>query len=322
MPKNKKINGIYLNRSSFALFVALLIHLLLLLIFMLLGTITPDIQKKEKTKENKIKVSLKEMPKKEKKSGEIKKKVKQEPIAPPMPKGKQLKKLVKKPPIKYDPKKIKEQIKPKQPQINKTEPKQKVIQKPKIKPVPPTEPYIPLKEKKPKIESFDPFTRLIQDNNTTKNKPIKKHSVNKYAWMSEDKSADEVKKDKKRIRSGSSINQNIKELYGDEFGELTPGQQKYIIDNQEIMRRITQEVLNRVARVNLSRDLNVNRTNVIEFYLHTNGDMSDFRFITKSGYYVLDDTTKETIEYSYSRYPRPSEKTLIRYNVFYNLARY
>ncbi|MCW9067188.1 MAG: energy transducer TonB, partial [Sulfurimonas sp.] len=118
------------------------------------------------------------------------------------------------------------------------------------------------------------------------------------------------------------ITNDIKELYGDEFGKLTPGQQQYILDNREIMRRITQQILTRVARVNLSKDLNVNRTNVIEFYLHPNGDMTDFKFIKTSGYFVLDDTTKETIEYAYSRYPRPQEKILIRYNVFYNLARY
>ena len=98
--------------------------------------------------------------------------------------------------------------------------------------------------------------------------------------------------------------------------------EKYILDNQEVMRRITQQVLNRVARVNLKDNLNVNRSNVVEFYLHPNGDMTDFKFLSTSGYYVLDDTTKETIEYAYSRYPRPTEKTLIRYNVFYNLARY
>ena len=88
------------------------------------------------------------------------------------------------------------------------------------------------------------------------------------------------------------------------------------------MRRITQQVLTRVARVNLKSNLNVNRSNTIEFYLHPNGDMSDFRFLEKSGYYTLDDTTKETIEYAYSRYPRPKEKILIRYNVYYNLAQY
>jgi TonB family protein len=88
------------------------------------------------------------------------------------------------------------------------------------------------------------------------------------------------------------------------------------------MRRITQRTLTRVASVNLKRNLNVNVTNVIEFKLHPNGDMSDFRFLKNSGYYVLDNTTKETIEYAYSRYPRPKEIILVRYNVFYNLARY
>jgi protein TonB len=297
-----------LNRSSFALFVALLIHLLLVLIFWLLGTIVPDIEKPVKQQENKIKVSLKEMPKIEKESGDIKKKVEPSTIAPPMPKGSQLKKIVK-PPVTYEPKKpVKEpKLNPK-PKVTKPEPASKP--EPKTKPLP-QKPYIALTSEK--------------DINITKEEPkkeVKKPVDPLYAMLSQDKSSKEEEKQEKKTYSESSINQNIKELYGDEFGKLSPGQQKYILDNQEIMRRITQQVLTRVARVNLPRDLNVNRSNVIEFYLHPNGDMSDFKFLEKSGYYVLDDTTKETIEYAYSRYPRPTEKTLVRYNVFYNLARY
>ena len=257
-----------------------------------------------------MKVSLKQPPIKHKNSG-LTKKVKppKNTIAPPMPKGNQLKKIVKpkvkrtvkkideKPPVKYEPKKIQKKPKVKKKPINKP----KVVKKPKpikkVKSIPPEEPYVPLPEQK---KEKDPL-----------------------AWMNEDKSSEEDKKKKKNQDiSSSSVNQNIKDLYGEEFGKLSPGQQKYILDNQEIMRRITQQVLTRVARVNLPKEMNVNRTNVIEFYLHPNGDMSDFKFIKKSGYYVLDDTTKETIEYAYSRYPRPKEKTLIRYNVFYNLARY
>ena len=294
-----------MNRSSFALFVALLIHILFIILFWFLGTITPEV-KPVKKQEQRMKVSLKELPKTSKSSG-ITKKVKppKDNIAPPMPKGKQLKEIVKsqKRPVKkitkqkkvkYEPKKIKKQQKVKKKPINK--PKTKPITKktiPKVASRPPEE-YIPLKPKKK-----DPL-----------------------AWMHEDKSAQEVKTKKEDTKSGSNISQNIKQLYGEEFGKLTPGQQQYIIDNQEIMRRITQQVLTRVARVNLPRDMNVNRTNVIEFYLHPNGDMSDFKFLKKSGYYVLDDTTKETIEYAYSKYPLPKEKTLIRYNVFYNLAHY
>lgn len=274
-------------RSSFAFFVALLIHFILIFMFWLLGMLAPEMQK-PKPKENKIKISLKEMPVKTKETGMTKEKVEPTPIAPPMPKGSQLKEIVKPPPIKYEPKKQKI----KKPKLN---PKPKPKPQPKIEPSMPQEKYVTLHQKEEKKP--DPL-----------------------AWMKEDVSSQEVKKKEDKSKNGSSINQNIKELYGDEFGKLTSGQQKYILDNQEIMRRITQEILTRVARVNLPRDLNVNRINVIEFYLHPNGDMTDFKFLKKSGYFVLDNTTKETIEYAYSRYPRPKEKILIRYNVFYNLA--
>lgn len=293
-----------MNRSSFALFVALLIHLLLLALFWILGTLAPEIKKAPKEEEKKIKISLKEMPKTEKKSGHIDKKVEPSPIAPPMPKGSQLEKIVEKPPVKYEP--IKKPIEPKlNPKPKPKKPIKEPEPQPKVEPLPPEKPFIPLLETKPEPKPTP--------------KPVKKEK-DPMAWMYEDQSKTEEKEKKESDTSGSSINQNIKELYGEEFGKLTPGQQKYIIDNQEIMRRITQQVLTRVARVNLQRqNINVNKSNVIEFYLHPNGDMSDFRFLEKSGYYVLDDTTKETIEYAYSRYPRPTEKTLVRYNVYYNL---
>ena len=295
-----------MNRSTFALGVALLIHLLLMLIFWILGTISPDIKKTQKPQEKKIKISLKEMPKMDKKSGLTKEKIKPSPIAPPMPKGSQLKKIIDKPLVKLPPKKS-----DKKPTLNKkpTPTKAKPKPKPKIEPLPPTKPYIPLLAKKPDV-------------NLTKKPKKRTKPKDSMAWLYEDKSVNEEKKEQSKQASGASAGKNIKELYGEEFGKLTPGQQKYIIDNEEIMRRITQQVLTRVARVNLDRNLNVNRTNVIEFKLHPNGDMTDFKFLEKSGYYVLDDTTKETISYAYSRYPRPKEVILIRYNVFYNLARH
>ena len=296
-----------MNRSMFALFVALLIHLLFLLLFWFLLTMTPKVDENIQKEDKKIKISLKEMPIKHKESGLTKQKIKPSPIAPPMPKGSQLKEIVKKPLIKYTP--PKQQIK--QPQIN-TKPKEE----PKPKPKP----------KVKHIESEKSYVVLQKDLNITKKEKQKtKKTPNDalYALLSQDKSSqEEEQKANKKVSDTSSITQNIKELYGEEFGKLSQGQQQYILDNQEIMRRITQQVLTRVARVNLPRDLNVNKTNVVEFYLHPNGDMSDFKFLHKSGYYILDDTTKETMEYAYSKYPRPSEKTLIRYNVFYNLAHY
>ena len=229
--------------------------------------------------------------------GAIKQKQKPVEKAPPMPKGSQLKKIEKAPPVKYKPKAPvkKPKLNPK-PKPKVTKPKHKP--QPKVEPVPSNKPYIPLlSEPKKKKDPLD--------------------------WMHQDKSADDKKqKQHKKADRGASVGKNLKKLYGSEWGKLTPGQQKYMLDNQEVMRRITQEVLNRQARVSDINNLNVNKTNVIEFKLHPNGDMSDFKFLSKSGYYVLDDITKATISYAYSKYPRPSETILIRYNVFYNLAKY
>jgi outer membrane biosynthesis protein TonB len=273
---NKLFTTIKLNRSSFSLFIAVLVHLVFLLLFTLIDIITEQ----RDTKENRIKIELKQIetkpikkpkpikkietqPIKKVKSGKIKKtppkKTPPAPIAPPMPKGKQLKKIIEKSIVEHEEKEI------------------------------------------PKVEK--------------KEKP-------KYSWLREDPQENNVTKKVKKVLHASSISRNLKEAYGDEFGKLSIGQQKYILDNQEIMRRITQQVLTRVAHVNIPRDINVNKINLIEFYLHPNGDMTDFKFIKKSGYYMLDDTTQETIDYAYSRYPRPKEKTLIRFYVHYNLSRY
>ena len=231
-----------------------------------------------------------------------------------MPKGGQLKKIVQKPLPKYNPKKrqkvVKHQKKSKTASPKKIEKTSPAPLK-KVQKLPPTKskPFLPYEEKKTK------------ERNLTKQQP-EKNGNPLYSLLSEDHSDEEPQQKKAALSSSNGIMQNIRELYGDEFGKLSPGQQRYIMDNQEIMRRITQQVLNRVAQVNLSPGINVNTYNVIEFKLHPDGSMSDFRFIKKSGVYILDETTKETIEYAYSKYPHPTETTLIRYNVFYNLARY
>ncbi|MFT5662357.1 MAG: protein TonB [Sulfurimonas sp.] len=301
-----------MNRSNFALFVAFLVHLLVLLIFLVLGSILPEIKKPIQSEEKKIKISLKELPKPAKKLppkvkkkkletiGKVEKIVKPPEVAPSMVKGSQLKEIVKKPPIKYKPK-----IKPKTPKLN-----------PK-----------PVKRTKPKAEAevigkeiFIPFMKEKKE--SIKQKPKKEKLTTPMNWLYEDKAKFETPKIKVDRSRGTSAGRNIKELYGSKFGELSQAQQEYILNNQEIMRRITQQVLTRQASVSNLKGLNVNKTNIIEFFLHPNGDMSDFKFLHKSGFFILDEITKVTIEYAYSKYPRPKEKTLIRYNVFYNLISY
>ncbi len=255
--------------------------------------------------------SLKEQPEAAKESFENVPQ-KKSPEAPPLPKGKQLDKLVDKPFVTP-----KEKPEPRKP-INPPPPKPEKPAPAKTEPIPSNKPYIPVEQapepkKEPKKEAEANVTQT----------PPKEHNK-LYSFLSQEVTPEQKSDNapQSNTKRESRINQDIKELYGDEFGELSEGEQKYILDNQEIMRRITQQVLNRVGSVNIPENMRINRHNIVEFYLYPNGDISDIKFIERSGFYILDDTTKETIEYAYSRYPRPEQKTLIRYRVGYYLRGY
>ncbi len=132
-----------------------------------------------------------------------------------------------------------------------------------------------------------------------------------YSSFEEEKSQqDQSIKTQSLMKRSSQVAQNIKELYGSKFAKLSKGEQKYIQDNMDIMRQITHDTLIRIARDNIPNNLRVNSTNFIEFYLYPDRDITDFKFLQNSNYYILDDTTKETIEYAYSKYPKPAQKTL------------
>ena len=308
-----------MSRSTAALLIAIMFHILLLLLFDFLMNQKP-IKTDAKPKEHRIKVALKEQPKQPtKKSAAVKNKIKPIEKAPPMPKGKQLKKLAPKPqpktkPIKKaEPNKVQEVQKKieklkKEIKAAKKQPKPKKV---KSKKTPPK----PVSKKKEAFKHTDKFAKT-EDVNITK-KPLKKKS-GLYALLSKKQKTKKVKREKQQ--TGTQIGSDFKEAYGEAFGRLSEGEKQYVIDNQEIMRRITQEQLNRLAPVNIPRNLRVNTTNVIEFYLHPNGDISGLKLINNSSHQILDDTSLQTIEYSYHRYPLPKQKTLIRYKVGYWLG--
>jgi len=248
----------------------------------------------EKPQEHRIKVALKDKPKSDKKSAAVKNKKKPIEKAPPMPKGKQLKELAA-PSKKIPPAKPVKEIKQAKPEPKKSIPKE-------------------VPSKKPAYKHVEKVQR--KDINITKEEPKKKSGL--YAALS--KKQKPQKQEKTKSQTGTHIGSDFKEAYGEAFGKLSEGEKKYIIDNQEVMRRITQEQLNRLGPVNIPRNLNVNTMNIIEFYLHPNGDISGLKIINPSGYEILDDTSLQTIEYSYHRYPLPKQKTLVRYKVGYYLG--
>lgn len=285
-----------MSRSTAALLIAIMFHILLILLLKFLMELKPATT--QKPQEHRIKVALKDPTKTSKKSAAVKNKIKPIEKAPPMPKGKQLKELAQAPKKVQKTKKAvkKKQVEPKKKPVK----RKKQIQKPREN------------AKKVIVKKDTPK----KDVNATK--PAKKKS-HLYALLS--KKQKNTTQTKTKRQSGTQIGKDFKEAYGEAFGRLSEGEKKYIIDNQEVMRRITQEQLNRLAPVNIPRNLNINTSNIIEFYLLPNGDIEGLKLITASGAEILDDTSLQTIEYSYHRYPLPKQKTLVRYKVGYYLGR-
>ncbi len=278
-----------MSRSTAALLIAIMFHILLILLFDFLMRYSP--QPAERKQEHRIKVALKEQPQKSAKTAAVNNKLPPVTKAPPLPKGKQLKTPT--PPAKKQTEN--------KPAVAKT------VQKP-----------LPEKTQEkpdPTKKAYKHVQKVVNKDINISKTPVKKGL---YAMLSKkQKSKTEVKKS---VQKGTHIGSDFKEAYGEAFGKLSEGEKQYIVDNQEIMRRITQEQLNRLGPVNIPRNLNVNAINIVEFYLHPNGDISELRIVDQSGYQILDDTSLQTIEYSYHRYPLPKQKTLVRYKVGYYLG--
>lgn len=110
----------------------------------------------------------------------------------------------------------------------------------------------------------------------------------------------------------------ISEYYGAEFGQLGVQEQEYILNNLAYIGRITQSYLRYPPNAGM---LAQSGGNVVEFYLHPNGDISDLKIIKKSGFILLDRNSIKTIEIAYKDYPHPKTKTLIRFFINYYLIR-
>lgn len=111
-------------------------------------------------------------------------------------------------------------------------------------------------------------------------------------------------------------NQEIKDLYGEEFGSLDAEQRQFIKDNLNGIGRITQKYLKYPV---IAGKMGQQGDNIVEFYLYPNGDISDLKLLTPSGFTLLDDNSVRTIRIAYKDYPYPSVKTKIRIRVMYRI---
>ncbi len=111
----------------------------------------------------------------------------------------------------------------------------------------------------------------------------------------------------------------IKKLYKDEFESFTKEQQHFIKKNLSKIGEITQKYLYLRGYPYIAVKTRQEGVNIVEFYLHPNGDISHLRIIKSSGYEALDKNSLETIKTAYKDYPLPSQRTKIRIYVRYRI---
>jgi TonB family protein len=111
----------------------------------------------------------------------------------------------------------------------------------------------------------------------------------------------------------------VNKLYGKEFYSYTKAQQNFIKDNLGEIHRITQNTLWQNGYPDVALRMRMQGTNIVSFYLHPNGDISDLRLKSSIGYRALDENTIEVIKTAYKDYPRPSKKTKIMFYVTYKI---
>jgi len=223
---------------------------------------------------------------------------------------------------------IKEKIKPKQPtpvakkKVVKKEKGLQVTQKSKednnVTKVVKKEPK---KSEKKKIAKTKP-KKVVKKKRIVRKKPLPtsfhlpKHSKDRLAnaLMGSSRSAK-----RSRTPDRSSADRMIRQLYGKEFYSYTKTQQKFIRNNLSEIYRITQNTLYMNGYPDVAVRTGQQGVNVVSFYLHPNGDISNLRLIKPMGYEALDQNTIAVIQIAYKDYPRPKTKTKIVFYVNYKL---
>jgi TonB family protein len=119
--------------------------------------------------------------------------------------------------------------------------------------------------------------------------------------------------------SGSYGARMINKLYGEEFNTYSETQKKFIKNNLGTIHSITQRTLTRNGYPDVAVRTRQQGTNIVSFYLHPNGDISDLKLKRHIGYQALDQNTLDVIRIAYKDYPLPNKKTKIIFYVKYSI---
>jgi len=119
--------------------------------------------------------------------------------------------------------------------------------------------------------------------------------------------------------SGSYGARMIQKLYGKEFNTYSETQKKFIKNNLGTIHSITQRTLTRNGYPDVAVRTRQQGTNIVSFYLHPNGDISDLKLKRHIGHQALDQNTLDVIRIAYKDYPLPNKKTKIIFYVKYSI---
>jgi len=191
------------------------------------------------------------------------------------------------------------------------------IQKSEVKIVKLQEKKIEPKSQTKSIEKIvKPTAKDIQKAKELQNTILKEQVIENQKTI-QDKTLESFLSQKELINK--EVLNELQELYGKEYDNLTKVQKAYLEKNINYFQIITQRVINRIGYPPLAAKLGVSGINIVEFMFHPNGDISGLKIIGSSGYAVLDEYTLELIKIAYKDYPKPSQATKLRFKVFYRL---
>ena len=142
---------------------------------------------------------------------------------------------------------------------------------------------------------------------------VQKHSKLANALLHAGKN---LKPHKKTLNHMSRM---IAQLYGKTFYTFTATQQQFIKNHLSEIYRITQNTLYINGYPDVAVHTHQQGVNIVSFYLHPNGSISDLRLLKPMGYESLDKNTIAVIQIAYKDYPRPKTKTKIVFYVKYKL---
>lgn len=115
----------------------------------------------------------------------------------------------------------------------------------------------------------------------------------------------------------SDQKREIIDLYGDELGDYGMAEIDFLLNNLRDIGRITQYHINRRGYPKEAALLGQSGKNVIEFYLHPNGDISNLHVVSSSNSIILDNDMQTNIKVAFREYPRPATKVKIRFFMTY-----